>query len=279
MAEITDDLKIDLLEISQSNGINLTSESTRIKHTKNGQFDITSNGIINISTGDGILNNNDLQINGNINIFTKNADNTMDEELSINIVGGDGSSEFEGSYINIKGGNGLQGTNSSGGGVDILGGRGAGTGNGGDVHITSGFNFNGDAGDIYLEAGLSQYKSSGITGKPGGNISIQSGYGGEKCGDINFYISPTFSTQSIGAGGNINFNLGPTNLGLNETSYGPSGRVNIINGALKLAVFSNAEERDNRITTTTRQKGDMCFVADKINVYDGTAWRTISFDT
>jgi hypothetical protein len=255
MAEITDDLKIDLLEISQSNGINLTSESTRIKHTKNGQFAITSNGIINISTGDGILNNNDLQINGNINIFTKNADNTMDEELSINIVGGDGSSEFEGSYINIKGGNGLQGANSSGGGVDIFGGRGEGTGDGGEVRIASGSNLNGSAGNLYLEGGLSKYNSDGITGNPGGNIIIQSGYGGEKCGDVNIFTGQTI--------------LGP--------SFGPTGRVKIMNGAFKLAIFTNSDERDDRIPIP--EKGDMCFVADKINVHNGTAWRTISFDT
>lgn len=274
MSEITDDLKIDLLEISQSNGINLTSESTRIKHTKNGQFDITSNGIINISTGYEILNDNEFQLNGNINIATKNADNTTVDQLSINIVGGDGSSEVDGSDISIKAGKGL--ANSSGGEVSIFGGNGEGTGAGGNVRISSGLNFNGDAGDIYLSAGLSQYKSAGITGKPGGNISIQSGYGGEKCGDINFFISPTYSASSIGEGGNINFNLGPKNITPPATSYGTSGKVNIINGALKLAIFANTTQRNERITNP--EKGDMCFVDDKINVHDGTIWRTISFD-
>jgi phage gp45-like len=85
MAEITDDLKIDLLEISQSNGINLTSESTRIKHTKNGQFDITSNGPINISGGDG--------------------------------------SNFDGLSVVINGANGLENSNSSGGSIVIAGGH------------------------------------------------------------------------------------------------------------------------------------------------------------
>lgn len=276
MAEITDDLKIDLLEISQSNGINLTSESTRIKHTKNGQFDITSNGIINISTGYEILNENGFQINGNINIATKNADNNTVEQLSINIVGGDGTSEVDGSDISINAGKGLQGANSSGGEVTIYGGSGEGTGTGGNVFIASGLNFDGGAGDIYLQAGLSQYKSAGITGKPGGNISIQSGYGGEKCGDINFFSSPTNSAQSIGPCGNINFYLGPINLGFNETSYGTSGKVNIINGALKLAVFDNNTQRTARIPNP--EKGDMCFVNNKINVHDGSNWRTISFD-
>jgi flagellar basal body rod protein FlgG len=276
MAEIMDDLKVELLEISQSNGINLTSESTRIKHTKNGQFDITSNGIINISTGDGILNNNDLQINGNINIVTKNADNTMDEELSINIVGGDGTSQVDGSYISIKAGNGLQGANSSGGEVTIYGGSGEGTGTGGQVRIGAGSNLNGYGGDLYLEAGLSQYKSAGITGNSGGSIIIQSGYGGETCGNIDFFSSPTNSAQSIGPGGNINFYLGPTNLGFNETLYGTSGKVNIINGALKLAVFADTSQRTSRIPNP--EKGDMCFVNNKINVHDGSNWRTISFD-
>jgi hypothetical protein len=236
MSEITDDLKIDLLEISQSNGINLTSESTRIKHTKNGQFDIMSNGPINISGGNG--------------------------------------SNFDGLSVVINGGNGLENSNSSGGSIVIAGGHGTGNAESGQINITAGSNLNGIGGDIYLEAGLSKYNSSG---NPGGNIIIQSGFGGETCGNIDFFSSPTNSAQSIGPGGNINFYLGPTTLGFNETSYGTSGKVNIINGAFKLAIFTNSTERNGRIPIP--EKGDMCFVADKINVYDGTAWRTISFDT
>lgn len=217
MSEIVNDLKVELLEISESKGLNLTAESSRIKHTKNGQLDIMSNGPINISGGNG--------------------------------------SNFDGLSVVINGGNGLENSNSSGGSIVIAGGHGTGNAESGQINITAGSNFGGTGGDIYLEAGLSQYEYDSYLGNPGGNIYISTGLGGEKCGDVNI-------------------RLGPDVLAINN--IGKSGRFNIRYGAFKLAVFDNNTERNNRIPTP--EKGDMCFVDNKITVYNGTVWKTIAFE-
>jgi hypothetical protein len=47
MAEICDDIKVNLVEAVGNLGINLTSNDTRINHTETGLLDMTSNGIIN----------------------------------------------------------------------------------------------------------------------------------------------------------------------------------------------------------------------------------------
>lgn len=217
MSEIVNDLKVELLKISESKGLNLTSESSRIKHTKNGQLDIMSNGPINISGGNG--------------------------------------SNFDGLSVVINGGNGLENSNSSGGSIVIAGGHGTGNAESGQINITAGSNFGGLGGDIYLEAGLSQYEYDSYLGNPGGDIYINTGLGGEKCG-------------------NVNIRLGPDILAINN--IGPSGRFNIRYGAFKLAVFNTAGDRDIRINPA--EKGDMCFVDNKITVHDGTGWKTIAFE-
>jgi hypothetical protein len=257
MSEIYDDIKVNLVESVGNLGINLTSTDTRINHTKSGTFDMTSNGTINISTGNSEINTPDYNVSGNINIGTKDATSTTADPISINIIGGNGSADIEGTGIYIQSGSGGQDLDSYGGEISIRTGNGEGTGSGGQITITAGLGRLGDGGDIYLQAGISNNNTE--NGANGGNIIIQSGNGGIKCGDVNVFLGPS-----------------DANGGASIPYFGPTGRFNINYGAFKLAIFNNTTIRDQRIPTP--QKGDMCFVNDKINVHNGTTWKTLAFD-
>ena len=261
MSEIYEDIKVNLVESVGNLGINLTSTDTRINHTKSGTFDMSSNGTINISTGNSEINTPDYNVSGNINIGTKDATSTTVDPISINIIGGKGTADIEGTAIYIESGSGGQNLNSDAGEISIRSGNGEGTGTGGQITITAGFGRTGDGGDIYLQAGNSNNNTE--SGANGGNIIIESGNGGNKCGDVNVFLGPSDALD-----------------GLNIPYFGPTGRFNINYGAFKLAIFVNAGVRDDRIPNP--EKGDMCFVNDKINVYtgsgEGEGWKTLAFD-
>jgi hypothetical protein len=257
MSEIYDDIKVNLIESVGNLGINLTSTDTRINHTKSGTFDMTSNGIINISTGNSEINTPDYNVSGNINIGSTDATSTTADPISINIIGGKGTADIEGSGIYIQSGSGGQNLNSDAGEISIRSGNGEGTGTGGQITITAGFGRTGDGGDIYLQAGNSNNNTE--FGANGGNIIIESGNGGNKCGDVNVFLGPS-----------------DTNGGVNIDYFGPTGKFNINYGAFKLAIFADAGVRDDRIPNP--EKGDMCFVNDKINVHNGSIWKTLAFD-
>lgn len=246
MAEICNDIKVNLVEAVGNLGINLTSTNTRINHTKSGTLDVSSNGTINISSS-----------YINIGIDSKNENQTTDEPIEINIKGSRGTSNVDSGSIKIESGSGGEGLNSYGGELSIISGNGEGTGYGGQININAGSGKLGDGGDIYIKAGIStDYTGNGANG---GNISIESGNGVDKCGDVNVWLGP--SDQ-------------PDNSSI--YAYGPTGRFNINYGAFKLAIFNNTTTRNLRIPIP--EKGDMCFVADKINVYDGSNWRTLAFE-
>jgi hypothetical protein len=247
MSEIYDDIKVNLVEAVGNLGINLTSTNTRINHTQSGTLDVSSNGTINISSS-----------YINIGIDSKNENQTTDEPSEINIKGSKGTANTESGSINIECGSGGEGLNSSGGELSIISGNGEGTGTGGQINITAGRGKLGDGGNIYIQAGISNNNTQ--NGANGGNISIHSGNGGDKCGDVNVWLGPS-----------------DANGGANIPIFGPTGRFNINYGAFKLAIFDNQTIRDLRIPTP--QKGDMCFVNDKINVHNGTTWKTLAFDT
>jgi hypothetical protein len=202
MAELVDDFKISNVEITNELGINLTSDISRIKHTGNDIFNISSSGEINIRTE------------------TKNGDYDND----INLYAGDGSDNItednEGGDIRFYAGNG--GQNGDGGDIRIE----AGDGNdndGGDIHIEAG---DGDyGGDIRIESGYGSINAGPITieagekygnntnqGAPlylfggyangnakGGNVELRAGYGSNGYGDIKISDGPA---QKIGFFGN-----------------------------------------------------------------------------
>jgi hypothetical protein len=257
MSEIYNDIKVNLVEAVGNLGINLTSTDTRINHTKSGTLDMLSNGTINISSGYSEIYNPDYVVPGNINIITKDATETTEDPISINIRGGKGTANIEGSSINIISGSGGDNLNSYGGELSIRSGQGRGTGDGGQIEIVAGLGRFGDGGDMYIGAGDSNRNDQ--NGANGGSISIHSGKGADKCGDINAYLG-----------------VSDANNGASIPYYAPPGRFKINYGAFNLSIFDDPTKRDDRIPIP--EKGDMCFVEDKINVYDGSRWRTLSYD-
>jgi hypothetical protein len=254
MSELVDDIKVNLVEAVGNLGINLTSTNTRINHSESGLLDMSSNGIINISSGNSEIYTQEYNVQGNINIGCKDATSTTVNPISINIIGGRGTADIEGSSIYIESGSGGENLNSSGGELSIRTGNGDGTGSGGQININAGLGVLGDGGDIYITAGNSNNNTQ--NGANGGNITIQPGNGADNCGDVNVFLGPS-QTADI-------------------PRFGPTGRFNINFGAFKLAVFDDNTARNLRIPIP--EKGDMCFVNDKINVYNGSAWKTLSFD-
>jgi hypothetical protein len=254
------DIKANLIELSGPLGLNLASEDTRIKHSKTGELNISSNGTINIepTVKLGVTTNEIDIISDTINItaknFTINIKEVTESESENNSI------DISGGNIYIHGGDGLEGINASGGDVEISGGLPTGNGSGGQVRLVAGGSTNAYGSNVYIEAGLSKYTPSGYTG---GNINFQSGYGGFACGDINLFVGPTY--------------IGGSPLGGN--AIGPSGRVSVHHGAFKLATFSDETVRTNRIPHP--EKGDMCFVHTSaagnnlIHYWNGTAWKAL----
>jgi hypothetical protein len=210
-----------------------------------------------ISSGNSEIYTEGYNVSGNINIGSKDANETTVDPISINIIGGKGTADIEGSSIYIESGSGGENLNSSGGEFSIRSGNGSGTGSGGQITIQAGLGTIGYGGDIYIQAGNSD--RTGLGGTNGGDVSIQSGNGGVKCGDVNVWLGPS-----------------DTNGGVNIPFFGPTGKFKVNYGAFRLAVFDDTERRDLRIPVP--QKGDMCFVNDKIHVHNGTVWRTLAYD-
>ena len=79
---VDEDIKYNLVEVSGSRGVNLTSQTTRIKHNQSGSFIISSNGIINLTTANPeiVSSNEDYLYNGCINLITKDWNN-MEEYI------------------------------------------------------------------------------------------------------------------------------------------------------------------------------------------------------
>jgi len=278
-----EDIKCDLVEVSSSLGVNLSSQNTRIKHNQSGKFSVSSNGIINISTANPeiVSANTDYNYDGCINIISKDATLTTQEgENNINIIGGGGNENVQAGSISLRGGDGVvDGINSNGGEIDIRAGNGSGNGDGGRITIVSGSNPDGNGSDIDIQAGLGLYSSQGVSPSViGGSINFQSGLAGSNCGNINFNLG-TSNIQSlpttIGPSGDAIFNLGQPD---NSPAKIKSGRLRVNYGALKLPVFANTTERDLRIPVGTAEKGDM-YILDSdslIYYYNGTIWKSLA---
>jgi hypothetical protein len=200
MAEIVDDLKISNVEITNELGINFTNDITRIKHTGNDEFNISSSGEINIRT--------EKKSNGNdcdINLYTGDGQDVdgANEGGDIRLICGDGGvNGGDGGDIEIYAGGGVTG-NSDGGYISIY----AGDGNdeGGYVEINAGDGNDDNGGYIDIIAG------DGFTGSAdGGNIYIAAGYGYQSGGDIQLRA------------GNSNIN--------NETNDYDGGAIEIFGG-------------------------------------------------
>jgi hypothetical protein len=257
------DLQANLIELTNTLGLNLTSNDTRIKHSKTGELNISSNGTINIdpTVKLGVTTNKVDILSDTINITAKNFTINIKELTESESESENNSININGGFISIHGGDGLEGINGYGGDVEIIGGLPTGNGSGGNVRLVAGgSDGNGNGGDVNIEAGLSKYYPTGYTG---GNIKLQSGLGGFACGDINLFVGPTY--------------IGGSPLGGN--AVGHSGRVAIHHGAFKLATFSDETVRTNRIPHP--EKGDMCFVHTSgagdnlIHYWNGTHWKAL----
>ncbi len=237
MSEIVDDLKISNVEITNSLGINMTSDIARIKHTGNNEFNINSNGEITIST--------------------ENKTNGYD--CDINLYAGDGDSDetggTEGGDIRIYAGDGT--FNGSGGDIDIQSGYGLGTGdggylsiyaggcdigNGGNINIEAGPNFsNAQGGFIEIYSGYSQNGDGGNLGLYGGQGELSGGavyiQGGYKDGNNANQGAGVFITGGDASG--ITANGGDVTIagGYGNNGY---GEIRISNGpAQKIGFFGN----------------------------------------
>lgn len=278
---LDEDIKYNLVEVSGSRGINLTSQNTRVKHNQSGKFTVSSNGIINLSTANPEIFSTGYNYDGCINIISKDATLTTQEgENNINIIGGFGNENVQAGSISLKGGDGLiNGINSYGGDIEILAGNGSGNGDGGKVRIVSGSNPDGNGNDIELVAGLGLYSSQGVSPSViGGSINFQSGLAASNCGNIKFDLGTSniqSSPSTIGPAGDAIFNLGQDNSSPNKIK---SGRLRVNYGALKLPVFASTTERDLRIPVGTAEKGDM-YILDSdslIYYYNGTTWKSLA---
>jgi hypothetical protein len=217
MSEIVDDFKISNVEITNELGINLTSDTSRIKHTGNDVFNITSSGEINIRT-ENKNGGNDCDIN----LYAGNGLDG-DEGGDIRLEAGDG--DDDGGDIEIKSGAGVNGDggyiemyagnsiNVDGGHIEIISGNGgdeggyisiiAGDGNndnGGNINITAGDSTNYSGGDIYIDGGdgklnggdvfIEGGQKTGLNGNKGSTVQIVGGFASGTTalgGDINIY--------------------------------------------------------------------------------------------
>lgn len=187
MSEIVDDFKISNVEITNELGINLTSDTSRIKHTGNNEFNITSSGEINVRT-ENKNGGNDCDINlyagdgldvdeegGDIRLEAGNGDGSGGD---IEINAGNGGNR--GGYIEMYAGNGVD---DDGGDIEIISGNSTNY-SGGDIDI-----YGGDGklsgGDVYIEAG----EKTGDNGNKGANVEIRGGYanGSGQGGDVVIY--------------------------------------------------------------------------------------------
>jgi len=255
------DIKANLIELSGPLGLNLASEDTRIKHSKTGELNISSNGTINIepTVKLGVTTNEIDIISDTINITAKKF-TIVTKDLTA--ADAEDDNDF---YLNIMGGKGYEST--KGVGIKIMGGAGDGPdGSGGDVSLVAGGNSDGSGGDIIIGAGDSKRTTGSFVG---GSINLETGYGKGSYGNMNITLGDPYHYGEF-------YPLG---------TYGPSGKVKVNFGALQLAVFDDIPatldrgpidaitNRDTRIPDP--EKGDMCMVNDLIYYYNGTEWKAL----
>lgn len=241
------DIKANLVELSGSLGLNLTSEDTRIKHTKTGELNISSNGTINIepTVKLGVTTNTVDIISDNINITAKNFTiNSEDETVNIS---SNASINLNPGFFSITTKNISEPYGEEGNGIEITSGNGSSGQSGGQINITAGASNDVDGADIYITGGYAPNNK-------GGNISLVAG-NGLVHGDVT------------------------VNLGTNPDDTRECGRLIMENGPLKLAVYATETIRNTKIKNP--QKGDMCLLeastagTNLIHYYNGTVWKAI----
>ncbi len=185
MAEIVDDLKISNVEITNSLGINLTSDFTRIKHTGNDELNISSSGEINIRTEK--KNDSDCDIN----FYTGNGsdiEGNDNEGGDIRLYTGDGGgNEGSGGDILIIAGDGITAINGGNGGyIQIFAGDGGDEGGFIKMHAGDGVTGNADGGYIEIYAG-DGCENGGSIDIRGGDSGVNNPTNSSSAGSVNIY--------------------------------------------------------------------------------------------
>lgn len=256
MAEIVDDLKISNVEITNSLGINLTSDITRIKHTGNDEFYISSSGELTIST--------EKKNTGNdcdINLYAGAGQDVdgEDEGGDIRLYSGDGGANGgDGGDIRIVAGDGITG-NYEGGYVEIYSGYGA--GEGGYIDIIAGDGDNNDGGDVYIGAGYG-YQNGGYIQLRAGDSNIDNPtndssagpvdiYGGDSYGEnatsgyINIYSGNDYSTGTGGYGGDLYLQSGYSQNGTGGFLGIYGGNGSVYGGAVRIEAGTKSGNNAN----------------------------------
>ncbi len=241
------DLQANLIELTNNLGINLTSNNTRIKHSKTGEFNISSNGEINIepTTKLGVTTNKVDIISDNVNITAKNF--VIDSPDEVINMSSNSSIYLTPGYLSITTKNVSSYFGEDGNGIDIRSGDGSSGIEGGQINITVGQSTDTNGGDVYINGGYAP-------GNTGGNINLYAGNG---------HVH-----------GNVNVNVGTLPSDTREC-----GRLNIQNGPLKLFVYANESVRGIKIKNPV--KGDMCLVETSgagdnlIHYFNGTEWKAL----
>ena len=94
MSEIVEDLKIANLEITDSLGLTLTSEDSRVSHTGTGDLEILSNGDCTVSSAVNLT----LTCGGDVNLVSRNNTkkvNICNASNSLSFFGITGIDQFE----------------------------------------------------------------------------------------------------------------------------------------------------------------------------------------
>jgi len=192
------DIKANLIELSGPLGLNLASEDTRIKHTKTGELNISSNGTINIepTVKLGVTTNEIDIISDTINItanfFAINSEvisiKTKDISAPISV-----DYDVDGNDIEI-----ICGTSSSGqeaGRITLTAGFSQDT-DGGDIYINGGYSFDNKGGDINLDVGNGEVKPGSVFVNLGTNSNET-----KECGRLQMYNGPltlfVYETETV----------------------------------------------------------------------------------
>jgi hypothetical protein len=236
MAEIVDDLKISNVEITSELGINFTNDITRIKHTGNDEFNISSSGEINIRT--------EKKSNGN--------------DCDISLYTGDGQEEGgskEGGDIRFICGNGA-GNNGTGGDIIINAGDGVtgiGGGRGGYINIYAGDGGDDEAGNINIHAG------DGVIGNAdGGYLEIYAGDSRGEAGNggyIEISAGDDDTNGTTGLGGYINIDAGYSDNGVGGDINIRSGDGDIMAGNILIECGDKDGNNENSGASVTIRGG------------------------
>ncbi len=234
------DIKANLIELTSKLGVNLTSSDTRIKHNGSGEFNISSNGVINIEPLVKLDINSDT-----VNITAKNFTiNSVDETVNVT---SNAAMYMESGYFSIKTKNVSTYFGDDGNGIDIRSGNGSGDESGGQINITAGQSSNTQGGQIYIFGGYAENNKGGGVNLDGGNGHIY--------GDVT------------------------VNIGTNPSDERECGRLRIYNGPLTLAVYANVTIRNNKIKNPQKGDMCLVESSDAgdnlIHYYNGTTWKAI----